>query len=197
MGLATVDAYLASLPGGIDAYPECAHKGDALAVWLRASPTAGLAERVPPVVARLVTDESAITTWVPEVHANVLYVAIRECSFRDDESFLVHAHACNEAVLQTPLNRVVFWVAAPKAILRAAGLRWGSIHRGSTLEVSVARDTYAHCVLRYPPNLFPAIVLRGLATAFAAALENAGGRDVRVELRDAGAAVALFDARWS
>jgi hypothetical protein len=197
MGLATVEAYLASVPGGLDAYPECAHKGEALGVWLRASPTEGLAARLPPPVARLLEDETAISTWVPEVHANVIYLALRECSFGDDEAFLAHAHSCNRAVLQTPLNRVVFWVASPKAILRAAGLRWGSLHRGSSLEVRVARDTFAQFVLRHPPNLFPAIVLRGMATGFAAALENAGGRDVRVELRDAGAALALFEARWS
>jgi hypothetical protein len=31
-GVARVEEYLASVPGGIDAYPECTHKGEPLSV---------------------------------------------------------------------------------------------------------------------------------------------------------------------
>jgi hypothetical protein len=51
--LTAVESYLASLPGGLDAYPACAHKGEPLGVWLHRSPTTGLAAQLPPVVAAL------------------------------------------------------------------------------------------------------------------------------------------------
>lgn len=196
MGLARVDAYLASLPEGIDSYPQCAHKGEPLAIWLRRSPTEGLGDKLPAPVAALLDPSRAFPSWVPEVHANVLYLAILEASFADDRAFLAHADQCNRAVLQTPTNRVLFWVAAPKAILRAAGQRWSSLHRGSAIEVRVAKDTSAEVDLHYPPRLFPEIVLRGTATGFLAALENAGARDVDLAVRRVDDTRAVFAASW-
>lgn len=196
MALASVDSYLASLPNGLDSYPECEHKGEPLAVWLRQSAAGGLAPRLPREVAAFLDPGRAFPDWVPEVHANVLYLAIRDARFEDDESFVAHAHRCNRAVLDTPTNRLLFWVAAPKAILRAAGARWRSLHRGSSIEVLFAKDTSAQVVLRYPACLFPAIVLRGTATGFVAALANAGARDVRLDLVRAGPTDAVFDGRW-
>jgi len=194
--LATVERYLASLPGGLSAYPACVHKGEPLAVWLRRSPTAKLAAQLPPAVASLLGPADDLPEWVPEVHANVVYLALREAFFPSDEAFLQHARATNRAVLQTPTNRVLFWVAAPRAILRAAGLRWGALHRGSTVDVRITSDVSARVVLRYPRNLFPETVLRGTATGFAVAIENAGGRDVQLVLKSTDEESALFEGRW-
>src|ERR1700689_4440894 len=155
MSLPGVEAYLASLPGGLAAYPECAHKGATLALWLRHSPTRGLAERLPPELGALLTEGAALPSWVPEVHATALYLAIREAHFADDAAFLAHAYTCNRAVLDTPTNRVLFWVTAPRAILRAAGLRWNALHRGSSLDVRIRSEHSAQIAMRFPPHLFP------------------------------------------
>ncbi len=197
MALSSVEAYLASLPAGADAYPGLAHKGESLSVWLQRSRAREIASLVPSQLAPLLDPERPFPAWVPEVHANVLYLAIREARFADDAAFLAHARACNRAVLQTPTNRVLFWALAPKAILRAAGLRWSSLHRGTSITVLVARDTSARVVIDFPPRLFPPIVLRGMATGFAAALENAGAHDVHLELCDVKETQALFEGRWA
>jgi hypothetical protein len=193
---ASIEAYLASLPRGIGSYPECLHKGETLGVWLQRSPTRDVARLVPPQVAALLDRDRPAPPWVPHVHANMLYLAIRQAHFADDAAFLAHAHECNRAVLDTPSNRVVFWVAGPRSILRGTGLRWRSLHRGSALEVRVARDNSADVVLSFPRGLFPELVLRGVATAFAAALENAGAHDVEVQLRAAEPTRAFFTGRW-
>jgi hypothetical protein len=125
-----------------------------------------------------------------------VHLAILEASFGEERAFLAHAEQCNRAVLQTPTNRVLFWVAAPKAILRAAGQRWSSLHRGSAIEVRVAKDTSAEVDLLFPPRLFPEVVLRGTATGFLAALENAGARDVQLDLPRVDETRAVFGARW-
>jgi hypothetical protein len=197
MAVANVEAYLASLPGGIDAYPECLHKGEPLSVWLRRSHAPGLAARLPPQVSTLLDPERPFPPWVPEVHASALYLAIRAARFDDDAAFLAHAHRCNSAVLQTPTNRVLFWVATPAAILRAAGARWSSLHRGSSLEVRIAQETSAQGTLLHPPRLFPEIVLHGIGTAFAAALENAGARNVHFELSRTDDTHTFFEGRWA
>jgi hypothetical protein len=192
----SIDAYLASLPRGIASYPECQQKGEPIEVWLRQSPTRDVARLVPPQVAALLDRSRPTPAWVPDVHANVLYLAMRQAYFADDAAFLAHARKCNRAVLETPMNRLVFWVAAPRAILRGTGLRWGSLHRGSSLEVRVARDSSGEVVLSYPRGLFPELVLRGNAMAFAVALEYAGGKDVDVQLRSVEPTRAVFTGRW-
>ena len=194
--LATVEKCLSALPGGIDAYPECVHKGDPLALCLERSETSGLAERLPREVTGLLTEGTRTPTWVPEVHATVLYLAIREAKFVDDEAFVAHARTRNREVLDTPTNRLVFWVASPRAILRGAGLRWGSLHRGTSVDVRLMSETSAQTTLTYPPRLFPETVLRGTATGFSAALENAGARDVVLDVHSVSETRATFSAEW-
>jgi len=193
----SVEAYLASLPRGLASYPECQHKGEPLGVWLQRSPTRDVARLVPPQVAALLDGDRAALSWVPEVHTNVLYLAMRQAHFADDAAFLAHARECNRAVLETPMNRLILWAAAPRSILRGAGLRWASLHRGSSMEVRVLRDSSAEMVLTFPRGLYPELVLRGNATGFAAALENAGARDVEVHLRAVEPTRAIFTGRWS
>lgn len=192
----SVEAYLASLPRGLASYPECLHKGEPLGVWLQRSATRDAARLVPPQVAALLDRDRPLPTWVPDVYATVIYLAIREACFTDDAAFIAHARECNRAVLETAANRVVFWAATPRAILRAAGLRWGSLHRGSGIDVRVARDSSAEVVLTFPRSLYAEIVLHGNATGFAVALENAGARDVEVQLRVVEPTRAVFTGRW-
>ncbi|HTQ46007.1 MAG TPA: hypothetical protein VMI75_24795 [Polyangiaceae bacterium] len=192
----SVEAYLASLPRGLASYPECVFKGDSLDAWLRQTPTHDVAHLVSPQLAALLDRDRPIGTWVPEVQVNALYLAIRDAHFADDAAYLAHAGESNRAVLDTPFNRVVFWAASPRAILRSAGLRWGSLHRGSSIEVRSARDSSVEIVLSFPRGLFPEIVLRANALGMAVALENTGARDVEVHLRAVEPTRALFAARW-
>jgi hypothetical protein len=197
IGLASVERYLGSWPEGLDACPQCLHKGEPLAIWLEHSPIAGLRERLPAAVAPLLDRSRPMPTWVSEVHANVLYLAIRELHFDSDQAFLEHASRVNRAVLDTPTNRVLFWVSAPKAILRGSALRWSSLHRGSSFSTRIRGDTAAEVDIGFPANLFPKIVLLGMGTGFAAALENAGARDVVIALKRDQPNSALFTATWT
>ncbi|HEX8795512.1 MAG TPA: hypothetical protein VF765_31395 [Polyangiaceae bacterium] len=191
-----IESYLAALPRGLASYPECVHKGEPLGVWLQRSPLRDVARLVPTAVAPLLDRHRPLPTWVPDVHANVIYMAIRQACFADDAGFLAHARECNRAVLETPTNRLLFWAATPRAILRAASLRWGSLHRGSNIDVRFARDNSAEVVLTFPRFLYPEIVLRGNATGFQAAVENTGARDVEAHLRSMEPTRATFVGRW-
>ena len=191
-----VENYLASIPGGIDGYPDCMHKGEPLGVWLAGSPLSGLSERVPPPVAELLREPANLPTWVPEVHATVIYLAMREVHFASDAAFLQHAEKVNRGVLETPVNRVLFWVASPRAILRGGSVRWGSLHRGSTIEVRTRVENSADLTLRFPPNLLPELIALGNGTGFKLALANAGAHDVSVRLRRFDATHATFEASW-
>jgi hypothetical protein len=196
MRLNFVEDYLAAVPGGIDGYPECLHRGEPLTQWIEHSPTAGLRERLPAPAAALLRPDGRMPNWVPEVHATVIYLAIREVHFRDDAAFLEHARRCNRAVLETPANRLLLWAASPRAILRGTSLRWGSLHRGSILEARTPDERSAELTLSFPPHLLPEIVLRGNGTGIRVALEGAGARDVQVDLQVIDPSRAVFHARW-
>ena len=196
MRLNFVEDYLAAVPGGIDAYPECLHRGEPLAQWIEHSPTAGLPERLPAPAAALLRQGGRMANWVPEVHATVIYLALRELHFRDDAAFVEHARRCNRAVLETPANRVLLWAASPRAILRGTSLRWGSLHRGSTLEARTPDERSAEITLGFPPRLLPEIVLRGNGAGIGVALEGAGARDVEVDLHAVEPSRAVFRVRW-
>jgi hypothetical protein len=191
----SVEDYLASIPGGIDGYPDCLHKGEPFAAWLDRSPTQRLRECIPVQAARWLAADK-LPTWVPEVHATVTYLALREVYFTSDAAFLEHARICNEAVLDTPTNRVLFWAASPRAILRGSAHRWGTLHRGSSMSIRTPDDKSAELTLEFAPGLLPEIVLRGNAVGIALALERTGGRGVEVHLRSATATRAVFEARW-
>jgi hypothetical protein len=194
--LTSVEKYLASVPGGIRAYPDYLHRGQLLATWLRASPTSSLSDRLPPEAAVLLEKANRMPDWVPTVQANVLYLAIREVQFTDDAAFFAHASACNRAWLETPIIRVFFWVATPRDILRAAGPRWSTVHRGGSINVRIRGDSSAELELGFPPYLFPEIVLLAMRTGFVAVLENAGARNVAIDVRVTEPTRAIFVARW-
>ena len=191
-----VEEYLASIPGGIDGYPECKHKGEPLGVWLDGSPTDGLSKVIPPRIAELLRPRADLPVWVPEVHATVIYLAMREVHFASDEAFLEHAKRLNRGVLETPVNRVLFWVASPQSILRGGSVRWGSMHRGSTIEVRTRNEGSAETTLSYPPYLLPRLIALGNGTGFKVAMENAGGKNVEVTLREYDSTHATFDSKW-
>jgi hypothetical protein len=195
-GSTRVEEYLEKIPGGINGYPECMHKGEPFAVWLERSPIAGLAAVLPPEVGRYLQPNARIATWVPEVHTTVVYLAIRE-RLGDDDAFLAHSRTCNRAVLQTPLNRILFAVASPRGILRGAATRWGSLHRGTQVDVRLPDDRSAEVTLTFPPHLLPEIVLGGNGAGIKLALEHAGAREVALETRVLGPTQACFAARWS
>jgi hypothetical protein len=126
----------------------------------------------------------------------VIYLAIREAHFADDDAFLAHARRCNGLVLDTPINRVLFWAGAPRAILRAGSVRWGALHRGSTIEMRSPDEHSAELTWTFPENLFPEIVVRGAGTGFAVAMERTGARNLQVDLRVMSPTRAVFKARW-
>ena len=94
------------------------------------------------------------------------------------------------------MNRLLLWAASPRAILRATSLRWGSLHRGSTLDARTPDERSAEITLAFPPRLLPEIVLRGNGEGISVALEGAGARDVEVDLRNVKPSRAVFYARW-
>jgi hypothetical protein len=192
-----VGAYLAALPGGIDAHPECVAKGSLVRNLLEGQPAGELARRLPGALRRLAAEPPMGIEWIPEVHLTALYLGLADVRGLRDEDFLLFARERNRSLFRSPAYRFLMEVVTPATLLKFAVQRWGNFHRGIALEVGGVSDDGVRVSLRFPEALLPPLMIRVYAQAFVAALELARARfpDVRVEAEDARS--ACFAAMWS
>jgi hypothetical protein len=193
----TVEAYLASLPSGVDSYPECQQKASVFHEFLRDIELAPLGPNVPPAIVALVESPPPSTAWLPEVHANAVFLAARARAFADDEAFVRHAYRVNVILLQSPVYAILFRFISPERVLRGATSRWAHFHRGMELVIDRIETGRATVRLVFPPGLMPPLLGRCYATAFRAAIEAAGGLNTIVELVAFDAVSFECRARWS
>ncbi len=193
-----VQDYLAGLPKGIDSYAECVCKGSAWRSVLDgvADPT-GLAALVPAPVAALLVRPPAENAWLPETHINTLILAVRQARCESDDALLKLTHEQNLRLLGSAVYRILFKVAAPSWVLSGAEGRWGAFHRGIVLRSEAKGHNLATSALLYPPKLMPRLVAGVYLTAFQAAVELAGGKQVKIEITNHTDERTDFRASWS
>jgi hypothetical protein len=192
-----MEAYLATLPEGLDAHPQCRQKASIARHTLQRFVDGALPPLPAPLQA-LVDAPPPASLWIPEVHATALFLAICDAQFPDDDTYVARSLALNRELLQSPLYRMVMFVAAPAMLIPLAGRQWATLHRGSTLTATaLAGAGHARSEMRFPASLFPALLVRCFATAQQAVVEGSGGRDVRVELRGLTSTRADYDIFWT
>ena len=195
MGLGRMEAYLAAVPRGLDGHPDCLHKGSVVRQVLKAFPIDKL-PKLPDPLQQFIDNPPLPSTWVREVHSTALYLAICDAQFPSDDAYVEFSANFNRNLLRSPLYRILMLVATPNLLMKRAGMRWGALHRGSTLEVEPTGDKVFRGRVRYPTELFPVLLIQCFATAFQAAIEGSGGKNVRVTMRDRGAHQAEYDVSW-
>jgi uncharacterized protein (TIGR02265 family) len=187
--------YLAALPRGLGAYPACQQKAGILRTFMTAEMRQCIEAAVPPELRELLVHPPPVTAWIPEVQATALYLAGRD-AMGSDEAYVDMAYGLNRDLLSGAMYRVLFAFVSPTRVLMGAASRWGQIHRGTDLRaVTVTR---AEAVLRLtgPPNLIPHVMALAYGTAFRAALELAGGKNVVVSCRRDGPEGCTYLASW-
>lgn len=198
--LARLDRYLASLPHGIDSYPDCVQKGSVSKEFLRFMPSAGLAGRVPKPVENLILRPPAPSAWVPEVHVEALFLSVLDAHFGDDTEFLTRSYVANKELLTGPLYRVLMLVASPLYLVKNAESRWKTFHRGVNLltdALPTEKTGTARFHLEYPKLLLPEVLAKSYTTAFRAGLEAAGGREVKAEVAQWAETRCEFTISWT
>lgn len=195
-GGSRLERYLASLPGGLDAFPAAQAKGSLVRTVLAGQPVAALLPRLPAPVRHLAAEPPVSNEWVPEAHLCALIHAITDLHGHAEEDVLRWVREGNRALFSSPAYRILMLVVSPAAMLKHADKRWGNWHRGSALELLGFADDGARLRLTFPPGLFDDAVLRYYAAAFATALEVARAERPSVLLEEHGAGVARYRARW-
>ncbi len=197
----TAAAYVARLPDGLASHPECVVKASVLRDVVDARPLdRDDLDALPPEVAPLISEPPPVSAWVPEVHALVAMIAVRDRHFAPGEVGLAAYEAWtyerNRKLLARPLYRALFLVLTPERLLARVETRWAMFRRGSTLELVGSAPGRAELRMSYPSHLVEHTTARGLRGALRAATELAGGRDVAVEIVSIEEREAHFVARF-
>ncbi len=194
--LARLEAYLASLPGGLSAYPECQAKGILVRTLASDDVCAGVAPKLPQPFRRLLEEQPIGSEWIPEVHYQALHYAVADAAGQTDDAILAGVRPRQRRMFESPTYRMLMVGGSPAHLLRAADLRWANWHRGSTLEVEGIADDGVRLALRFPRGLFDGLQLRVFAESFLAALDLSQARAPRVEIIEAGGGFARYRAAW-
>jgi hypothetical protein len=190
--------YLCALPRGLDANPECQIKGSVLRAFFEGIGRDRFSSDMPPAMRELIEHPPLPSSWVPEVRASALIVYASRALFDSDESFVAHAHQTNVALLDSFAYRILFRLVGSKRLMQQSAARWGLFHRGTELQIVAEGQGHrgATLHLKAPPYHVPPALAKAYATAFRAALEISGEREVRFEIASLDPRTTEFRARW-
>ena len=194
--LARLSAYLASLPGGLDAFPECQAKGVLLRMVAGQEAYAGASPGLPAPFRAMVEEPPIGSEWMPEVHLQALIYALADVTGQDDEAILSGVRARDRRMFESPAYHILMVASGPAALLRGAEMRWANWHRGSTLEVEGIADDGVRVALHFPRGLFDGLQLRMFAESFRAALDVSQARSPRAEIYEVGPGLARYRVAW-
>lgn len=189
-------AYVASLPQGLASYPECRSKASIWKNLLQHTDTGKAAGRVPPALTVFTAAGLLDTTWVPAVESFAAHLALRDTIFDSDDAMAEHFRDLDRRLLSGRLYKMLFAVASPEMVVRAADRRFRAMFEGITLEASPVDSGRVEVALKYPPRLLPPLVGSLYLVAFEVAVELAGGRDVKSRVLEHGVTAARYKLTW-
>lgn len=187
--------YVASLPGGLDAYPGAQAKGALVRSVLLDHPAEAL-RALPQPLRSWVDDPPLDNDWVSEAALCALIHAVAEARGWRESAVLEWTRERSRDLMSSPLYRTLMLAETPEAMLRHAGIRWANFHRGSTLSFLGFSDDGARLGLAFPKGVYDGLLRRACGGVFRAALELAhAGRPV-VTIEEEGDGFARYCARW-
>ncbi len=190
--------YLASLPAGIDSYPECRMKGAVVRSLLDTLTGYAPPTSLPRAIVELFEHPPAPSGWVPEVPVHALMTITAHDHHGGELAYLEHALHGNRALLDSLAFRILFRFVSPKKVLIQATERWQLFHAGTQIEVETTRDRRGGVLLmRTPPQHCPLLVAKGYAMAIRAAVEAAGGKTVDIDAEARSPTLIAYDVRWT
>ena len=194
----SIRKYLDALPNGVASYPECVVKASILRNSLGSRPL-GPEVDLPPTIRRLVDEPPTVGEWIPEVHLNVVMLAIREVHFdlRNLDGYRAWAFEQNHKLLGTPLYRILFLVVSPDRLISGVETRWSAFRRGTEMRVIHRAEKSAELQLRYPAFLYPPLMAQSMVVALQAAMEHAGARQPRIDTVSPTSTETRFSVSWS
>jgi hypothetical protein len=192
-------AYVASLPQGLDSFPECRMNHHVLEHVPTDFPDLAAGQLMPPQLADFFARRIA-GDWFHEAVGNTIYLMIRDQCYRDDASFQGWNQKNIDRLIRNPLFRAIMVLLSPALVVIGAGKRWGSFHQGTTMKtepVGQAGDRLqVRGMLTFPAGLYDPLLLRLHTSTFLAALVAAKADQPEVRLGDVTPTSAEYLASW-
>lgn len=193
--LPRTSAYVAALPGELDAYPRSR---------VRTAVTREITEQFPqvlehPGIAGPVRDRLRKSIdqgeWMPDAEGMAIRMLVRDVVFDTDAEYHRWYFEIAARVFAKPLYRVLMYVVSPTLVMLGATRRWATFREGSTLTSKVERNQGV-AELTFPEGLYPELTLVGFGEAFRASLSAARARSPRVELVETTAVLGRWTLVW-
>ena len=175
-----VAEYLAGLPKGLRSYPHAQCRAKVVENFVDED-TERVAAFVPDALRALVLRPPNPLSWVPEVHAQTVFAAVREGVSKSDDEFVERARFFNRRILSSPLyslSRLVTLSRLAKTVASA----WALAHRGSPLDIVEVGPTDMKLHMSYPDGLYTDCIIRAFLTAAEETLKVGGVYEVRSTL---------------
>ena len=188
--------YLDQLPHGVHSFPDYTAKAAMPRMIYDAYGKCALDPALPEQVLELAANPPPVSVYIPEVHMRLLLLGIQDSLGLDDERFVQDALVISRKFLSSVLWKTLFWLVTPERVFKNAESRWGAFHRGITMEVPFIGKNAATAIMRAPAALDTVTMARCNVMAIQAALEAAGGKDVRMICSIVSEGVTELSARW-
>ncbi len=190
-----MSAYLATLPQGIDSYPDVRAKASLYRSTVEGYTVAD-PSILPEALQRLLRDPAPVSSWVPEVHSHAMILISRDLRFNSDRAFIDFAYEKQRKLFSGPLYKIMLSLASPAMLLRTAALRWGSFHRGTQFTVEEATGTSARIRVDHPARLWDGLLADAMGAGLKAVLDLSGARDTRLVVTEQGETHLRIHGTW-
>ena len=188
-------AFLAALPGGLDAYPRCRVRTAVTREIIDQFPKALDTPGIDPAVVELLRRELQGGEWMPEAHGLLVRLLVRDVLFQSDADYHRWYYDIASKIFAKPLYRVLMYVVSPTLVMLGAQKRWAAFREGTTLSAKIDRNQ-GEIELKFPEKLYPELILVGFGEAFRASVVAARARNAKVELIEVAAERARWKASW-
>ena len=177
-------AYLAALPGGLEAYPRCRVRTVVTREITDQFPQVLESQGIDPEVRDLLRGSIGGGEWMPDAHGMLVRLLVRDAAFETDADYCRWYFDVAGRIFAKPFYRVLMYVVSPTLVMLGAQKRWAAFREGTTLSAKIERNQ-GEIELRFPERLYPELTLRGFGEAFRASVVAARARSAYVDLLEA------------
>lgn len=192
-----LNAYLASLPQGLDTSPEVQQKGSVVQSFLEGVQIHPHLSILPAAVAEMVKRPPPPSAWISEVKAFALFLACADLCFPSGDAYVEFAYRASRKIIAGPIYSMLFPMLGVKRIVKVVAGRWEQFHRGTSLSVVHFEGTEGRLKLDSPPYATPLLMARCHGTSIRAAVEVVGAKNVTVDCTQSGPGTFDYICRWT
>ncbi len=189
------DAYVESLPNGLDSYPECMIRVDLFEATFDELPAARDVAIIDETLRRFRSKK-----WMPEIYGAIINHAMRDGCFQSDEAYFEWIEEFSLRIFRRPAYRALMMLLSTQLLLMGAAKRWSSFHQGTELTVESSKERggrrTAEAALVFPEGLYDELQVRTHCHAIRAGMVASRANNPGFQLLGIGDGRAELELTW-